>query len=359
MLEPCEGKLSCTVLRGESGSNTADLLDKPADVEQREGRIIRQGNENDNVDIFRYVTKGTFDSYSWQILENKQKFISQIMTSKNPARTCEDMDGTALEYAEIKALATGDPRYKERMNLEVDVTKLRVLEQDFLSAKYDYENKILKDYPEQIKVFESRIDGCKKGLEILEKYPKDNTSDNFAVIIDGNLYTEKESAGKLIIDSCKSIGSSLRDFQKVGEFKGFDLFVRYDPRDGYLVNLKNGISLTGKLSDSPTGLFMTLQNMLGSIPAEQEKATQRLITVKNNLETAKASINEKFPYEFELLKKEALLSKITKELEKEALENTKVRKTNSDKGKSLIDTIREKKSQLVGSSDSKDRDMEL
>lgn len=150
MLEPCEGKLSRTVLRGEGGSNTADLLDKPSDLEQQEGRILRQGNQNEKVKIFRYVTENTFDSYMWQILENKQKFISQIMTSKSPVRACEDVDDAALSYAEIKALATGNPYIKEKMDLDIQVSKLKLMKANHTSQIYRLETDIANRYPMQI-----------------------------------------------------------------------------------------------------------------------------------------------------------------------------------------------------------------
>ena len=150
MLEPCEGKLSCTVLRGEGGSNTANLLDRPSDLQQREGRIIRQGNENKEVDIYSYVTEQTFDSYLYQLVESKQKFISQIMTSKSPVRSAEDVDETALNYAEIKALASGNPLIKDKMNLDIEVSKLKMLKSTFLNQKYALEDKIRKFFPTEI-----------------------------------------------------------------------------------------------------------------------------------------------------------------------------------------------------------------
>ena len=152
MLEPCEGKLSCTVLRGERDSNIPDLLDRPADLSQRAGRIVRQGNENKDVYIFRYVTENTFDAYLFQTLENKQKYISQIMTSKTPVRVAEDVDEATLNYAEIKALATGNPLIREKMDLDVEVSKLKMLESNFKSNLYKMEDKVAKVYPKEIEM---------------------------------------------------------------------------------------------------------------------------------------------------------------------------------------------------------------
>ena len=174
MLEPCEGKLSRTVLRGEGGSNTADLLDRPSDLQQREGRIIRQGNENPEVDIYSYVTEGTFDAYLYQLVESKQKFISQIMTSKSPVRSAEDVDEQALSYAEIKALASGNPMIKEKMDLDIEVSKLKLLKANHLSQKYALEDAISKGFPKQIAEMQARITGY--GADIATV--KENTHPN-------------------------------------------------------------------------------------------------------------------------------------------------------------------------------------
>ena len=167
MLEPDEGKLSRPVLRGESGSNTADLLDRPADLEQREGRIIRQGNDNTEVKIFKYVTENTFDAYNWSLIENKQKFIGQIFTSKSPARSADDIDATALSYAEVKALATGDERIKEKMDLDIQVAKLKLMRSNHQSQKYDMEDRLIKYYPVEMKKTEERIKGLTEDYKVV------------------------------------------------------------------------------------------------------------------------------------------------------------------------------------------------
>ena len=171
MLEPCEGKLSCTVLRGEGGSNTVDLLDRPGDLAQRKGRIERQGNQNPLVHVYRYVTEGTFDAYLWQTVENKQKFISQIMTSKSPVRSCDDVDETALSFAEIKALCAGDPRIKERMDLDVEVSRLKLMKADHQSKQYRLEDQLLKHFPEEIEKHKGFIQGLETDMETLAAHP--------------------------------------------------------------------------------------------------------------------------------------------------------------------------------------------
>ena len=271
MLELCEGKLSCTVLRGERDSNIPDLLDRPADLSQRAGRVVRQGNENKDVYIFRYVTENTFDAYLFQTLENKQKYISQIMTSKTPVRVAEDVDEATLNYAEIKALATGNPLIREKMDLDVEVSKLKMLESNFKSNLYKLEDKVVKIYPKEIENLKSRIENLRKDIKAVEPYREENTdrevyiqpslenvgensietekkSDKEAVskftslILDGKKYTDKRQAGEFLISKIKSIRKT-DDFKseevKIGEYRNFDLFAYYDSfSNQYKFNLK-------------------------------------------------------------------------------------------------------------------------
>ena len=210
MLEPCEGKLSRTVLRGEGDSNTADLLDKPSSIEQREGRGIRQGNLNEEVAVYRYVTKETFDAYSWSLVENKQRFISQVMTSKAVSRTCEDIDEATLSYAEIKALASGNPKVKEKMELDTKVSKLKLAKANYLSQKYDLEDRIIKYYPQKIKSIRTRIEGLENDIKDLKPQKEFQK-----IKIKDMLIVDKKQAGNAILLACKEYDG--QDKKYIGE----------------------------------------------------------------------------------------------------------------------------------------------
>ena len=338
MLEPCEGKLSCTVLRGERDSNIPDLLDRPADLSQRAGRIVRQGNENEDVYIFRYVTENTFDAYLFQTLENKQKYISQIMTSKTPVRVAEDVDEATLNYAEIKALATGNPLIREKMDLDVEVSKLKMLESNFKSNLYKLEDKVVKVYPKEIENLKSRIENLRKDIKAVEPYREENTdkevyiqsslenvgensietekkSDKEAVskftslILDGKEYTDKRQAGEFLISKIKSIKKT-DDFKseevKIGEYRNFDLFAYYDSfSNQYKFNLKGEENHYGEFGTDGIGNITRMDNVLDKMPERLEQTIGKLSDTESQLETAKLEIGKKFPQD-ELLKEKTL-----------------------------------------------------
>ena len=309
MLEPCEGKLSRTVLRGEGGSNTADLLDKPSDLEQQEGRILRQGNQNPKVKIFRYVTENTFDSYMWQILENKQKFISQIMTSKSPVRACEDVDDAALSYAEIKALATGNSYIKEKMDLDIQVSKLKLMKANHTSQIYRLETDIAKTYPMQIVSTKERIAGLTADMAaakpILEKDKED-----FSMVISGKTFTDRKEAGTALIAACAGL-KAVNTEGVVGEYQGFSLVSSYDTfYQQYKLTIKGQCSHTIEMGKDASGNILRIQNALGSIEKKLAEAQLKLETLQEQLATAKEEVTRPFAQEEELAVKLERLSEL-------------------------------------------------
>ena len=314
LLEPCEVKVSCTVLRGEGGSNIPDLLDKPSDLEQRAGRLIRQGNENLKVKVFRYVTENTFDSYLWQLVENKQRFISQIMTSKSPVRSAEDVDESTLSYAEIKALATGNPLIKEKMDLDVQVSKLYMMKANYLSNKYMLEDKIIKCFPNEIKRLEDVVKGYKKDIQIMientivgiegEKVFNDMT-------INGVTYgqLEKENAGKALLNACKGIMSSGR--KQIGDYRGFNMELSYDSFfNQFNLNLKGALDHIVTLGSDVFGNITRIDNMLDHMNKQLEKTESKLEGVMQQLKNAKIEVDKPFEKENEYKEKAARLSEL-------------------------------------------------
>ena len=304
MLEPCEGKLSCTVLRGESGSNTADLLDKPADLEQQEGRILRQGNQNKKVKIFRYVTENTFDAYMWQILENKQKFISQIMTSKSPVRACEDVDDAALSYAEIKALATGNPYIKEKMDLDIQVSKLKLMKANHISQKYRLEEDIAKNYPMQITAVKERLEGLKADFQAVKPLlEKGKEKDEFSMTIGGKEYTDRKEAGTALIAACAGL-KAVKTSGQIGEFYGFQMSAEFDSfSQKYMVTLKRQCSYKIEVGKDALGNLQRISNALSGIEKKVAETQQKLETLQQQLETAKEEVAKPFAKEQELAEK--------------------------------------------------------
>lgn len=290
---------------------------KPSDLEQRMGRIVRQGNENKEVRILRYVTENTFDAYLYQLVENKQKFISQIMTSKSPARSAEDVDESALSYAEIKALATGNPLIKEKMDLDIQVSKLKMLKSSYLSQKYILEDKVLKKYPKQISKFKEEISGYEKDIEFLSK--NNNKTGEFSFMeIKGRVYTDKEEAGKALLESCKTIGNSLS--QEIGSYRGFKMILNYDVfNNEFNVDLRNAMSHRTILGNDVYGNITRLDNTLDNMPKRYENKQELLLNTQNQLENAKLELNSPFPQEQELKDKQQRLSELENllDLEKE------------------------------------------
>ena len=279
-----------------------DVPWRPSDIEQQEGRILRQGNQNDKVKIFRYVTEGTFDSYSWQLIENKQKFIGQIMTSKSPVRSCEDVDEAALSYAEVKALATGNPYIKEKMDLDIQVSKLKLMKANHTSQKYRLEDNITKHYPQQIAIFKERINGF---IADMQKYEQNKPLDKeqFSMTIGGKSYTDKKEAGTAIIAMCKEI-KGINASADVGEYLGFKLNVTFDSfNNKFVMNVKGAMSHPMEVGTDPLGNITRINNALEAMPAQLEEAQTKLSNVEHQLETAKAEVNKPFAQEAELSEK--------------------------------------------------------
>jgi predicted DNA-binding protein YlxM (UPF0122 family) len=289
---------------------------RPSDLEQRSGRIVRQGNKNDEVHIFRYVTENTFDAYLYQILENKQRFISQIMTSKSPVRSAEDIDETALSYAEVKALATGNPYIKEKMDLDIQVSKLKLLKANHLSQKYALEDRLLKHYPQQIKSTEERIARYEKDLALYEKHSvlesaKDGTDDSkFAgMVVKGVSYTEKAKAGAAILEACKMMTSP--EPQELGSYMGFPMLFSFDGfNKQYQISLRGSLSHTATLGTDIHGNITRLNNVLAEIPKKLEYCKEQLKTLHQQMETAKLQVDIPFEKEEELQAKSARLSEL-------------------------------------------------
>ena len=282
---------------------------KPSDLEQQEGRILRQGNQNDKVKIFRYVTENTFDAYMWQILENKQKFISQIMTSKSPVRACEDVDDTALSYAEIKALATGNPYIKEKMDLDVQVSKLKLLKANHTSQIYRLESDIAKNFPVQISALKERIAGMQVDSQVVKSVDlQDN--DTFAMTVGNVLYEDKKEAGEALIAACAGL-KTVSTGGKVGEYHGFTLSASYNMfSNAFELTIKGKCSYKLEIGKDPVGNMQRIHNTLSSIDRKLTKSEQKLETVQQQLATAQEEVKKPFPKETELNEKMERLSEL-------------------------------------------------
>jgi N12 class adenine-specific DNA methylase len=293
---------------------------RPSDLEQRSGRIIRQGNSNSDVDIYRYVTEQTFDAYLYQLVEGKQKFASQIMTSKSPVRSAEDIDETALSYAEIKMLATGNPYIKEKMDLDIQVQKLKLLKSNFLSERYALEDKIIKYYPQRITALENRIEGLKQDVETAKQHPKP-TDDRFVGMeVKGVFYSEKADAGKAIIETCKQMNSP--DPIPLGKYRGFETELLFNTAErNYEVRLKGATSRNVPLGDDAHGNIIRLDNGIERFAESLSLAENDLENTKNQLETAKKEVQKPFIQEEELKTKLARLDELNILLNMDKREN--------------------------------------
>ena len=292
---------------------------RPSDLIQRSGRIIRQGNKNPEVDIYRYVTEGTFDAYLYQLVENKQRFISQIMTSKTPVRFAEDIDETALSYAEIKALAAGNPDIIEKTELDTQVAKLKLLKQNYLSEKYALEDKVIKYYPNEIKRLENRIEDMKEDIEV---FNNNNTPDNSfeKMNIKGTNFTERKEAGEKIIEICKSMTNP--EPLEIGEYKGFKIILSFDTMDRkFYASMKNNLSYKTELGSDPSGNITRIDNVLNGIETRLSGVENNLEDTKKNYESAKKEIEKPFPQEEELKTKSKRLDEL----------NIKLNLNNKDK----------------------------
>lgn len=293
---------------------------RPSDLEQRSGRIIRQGNSNPDVDIYRYVTEQTFDAYLYQLVEGKQKFASQIMTSKSPVRSAEDIDETALSYAEIKMLATGNPYIKEKMDLDIQVQKLKLLKSNFLSERYALEDKIIKYYPQRITALKNRIEGLKQDVETAKQHPKP-TDDRFVGMeVKGVFYSEKADAGKAIIEACKQMNSP--DPIPLGKYRGFETELLFNTAErNYEVRLKGATSRNVSLGDDAHGNIIRLDNGIDRFAESLSLAENDLENTKNQLETAKKEVQKPFIQEDELRSKLARLDELNILLNMDKTEN--------------------------------------
>lgn len=326
-----------------AGTNVQDLLIashdldcpwRPSDLEQRAGRIIRQGNTNKDVDIYRYVTEQTFDAYLYQLVENKQKFISQIMTSKSPVRSAEDIDEASLSYAEIKALASGNPKIKEKMDLDIQVNKLKLAKANYLSEKYDLEDKIIKYYPSKISTLKERIASYEKDIaETIEapEFP--------GMMIKGKRYGDKETAGKALLITCKSIQDSTQ--QNIGEYRGFKMLASYDSfHHMHTIFLMKNLAHKVELGSDVFGNITRLDNVINALPKKLEIEKNLLENTLNQFENAKEEVKRPFDKEDELQEKSNRLSELNKELdignkdEKEAMSFDEVQyETEKEKSK--------------------------
>ena len=312
-----------------AGTNVQDKLKalcdldcpwRPSDLEQRLGRIVRQGNDNEEVDIYRFVTEGTFDAYLYQLVEGKQKFASQIMTSKSPVRSAEDIDETALSYAEVKMLATGNPHIKEKMDLDTQVQKLKLLKSSFLSEKYSLEDKVIKYYPQEIARLKSRVEGLTRDVETAKQHPKPKDEQPLGMTVSGVFYSEKAKAGQAIINACKAMNSP--DPIPLGEYRGFQMELFFDTTQReYKVKLKGETSRDVSLGEDVHGNIVRIDNAV-------ERFEETLADTKNNLEntlkqyeTAKVEIEKPFAREDELKAKMARLDELNILLNMDKREN--------------------------------------
>ena len=279
-----------------------DVPWRPSDIEQQEGRILRQGNMNDKVKIFRYVTEGTFDSYSWQLIENKQKFIGQIMTSKSPVRSCEDIDEAALSYAEVKALATGNPYIKEKMDLDIQVSKLKLLKANHTSQRYRLEDNIAKHYPMQIIALKERLEGYRTDIQTYAAH-KPVDKDAFSMKIGNRTYMDKKEAGAALIDMCRS-AKQPNMAVTIGEYQGFKMSVSFDSFfSKFTISLKGSLSHEVEIGADPLGNLQRLSNALEGMTGKMADVEQKLSNVEHQLETAKVEVTKPFAQEQELAKK--------------------------------------------------------
>ena len=283
-------------------SHDLDCPWRPADLEQRAGRTVRQGNENPKVGLYRYVTEGTFDAYCWQLVEGKQKFASQIMTSKSPVRSCEDVDATALSYAEIKMLAADNPHIKEKMDLDIQVQKLRLLKSNYLSEKYELEDKIIKYYPTTIARTKETIAGLEKDILLAKEHPKPLDDTFLGIEVKGVSYSEKAEGGQKIIDACKEMTSP--DPIPLGKYRGFDLELSFDTFEkAYQVKIKGSLSRSVSLGTDAVGNITRIDNAIEKIPERLEAKSRELSTLEQQFATAKAEVEKPFDKEEELTEK--------------------------------------------------------
>ena len=283
---------------------------------QRSGRIERQGNLNEEVGIYRYVTEATFDAYLWQTVENKQKFISQIMTSKSPVRSCEDVDEAALSYAEIKALCAGNPKIKEKMDLDIDVARLKLLKSNHQSSQYRLEDNLLKYVPENIERNKGYIKGFEQDLQTLKAHiPKDG--EFMPMVIKSDTLTDKDNAGAALLEACKEVKGS--ESVEIGSYRGFSMHLSFDSFNReFQLTLKGAISHPAKLGMDARGNLIRIDNALAAMPERLKAVTNQLDNLYNQQAAAKAELGKPFPQEQELKEKTVRLSTLDAELNMDA-----------------------------------------
>ena len=308
---------------------------RPSDMTQRNGRIIRQGNRNKEVQVYQYVTEGTFDAYLYQTLENKQKFISQIMTSKSPVRSCDDVDEQALSYAEIKALCAGNPLIKEKMDLDIDVARLKVLKADHQSQQYRMEDKLLKYFPAEIEKQTGYIHGFEADIKTVEAHPQ--IAEGFCGMeIMGKAYTEKADAGEILLAACKDTKSA--DPVPLGSYRGFQMELSFDSfRNEFDVTLKGAVSHRVALGTDARGNITRLDNALAGIPERLERANEQLNNLYNQQEAAEAEVGKPFPQEAELAAKSLRLAELHAALNMEDSAEKRDERSESERPSVLAD----------------------
>ena len=313
---------------------------RPADMTQRNGRIIRQGNRNKEVQVYQYVTEGTFDAYLYQTLENKQKFISQIMTSKSPVRSCDDVDEQALSYAEIKALCAGDPQIKEKMDLDVDVARLKVLKADHQSQQYRLEDKLMKYFPAEIEKTQGFIKGFQSDIRTVAAHPL--PEEGFCGMeVNDTRFTEKAEAGEAILAICKT-NQSLEPVP-LGSYRGFKMELSYDSfQKEYQVLLKGEMTHRVPIGTSAAGNIQRLDNALAGIPARLEKAEQQLDNLRSQQEAAQAELGKPFPQEAELAEKSARLAELDALLNMDDRENDDPDRERTTEKPSVLAELRDR-----------------
>ena len=286
---------------------------RPSDLTQRNGRMIRQGNQNEKVHVYSYVTEGTFDAYLYQLVEQKQKFISQIMTSKAPMRTMEDIDEKALSYGEIKALATGNPKILEKTNLDSEVAKLKLLKQNFMSQKYSLQDRTIKYYPQAIAKSEEKIAAMEEDMIKLQEYTKPNKDGFSPMKFDNQTYSDKEMAGKKLLECCKGLKSM--EEKEIGEYRGFKMILSFDSfSENFKLALKNKYSYKIDLGTDIFGNITRINNCLENIEKDIPRERDELDNLQHQLENAKIEVQKEFPQEQELQEKEKRLEALNIEL---------------------------------------------
>ncbi len=315
---------------------------RPSDMTQRNGRGIRQGNKNKIIQIFQYVTEGTFDAYLYQTLENKQKFISQIMTSKSPVRSCDDVDEQALSYAEIKALCAGNPLIKEKMDLDIDVARLKVLKADYQSKLYRLEDQLLRYFPAEIERYHEFIRGLESDMEVVGQNPL--PKENFVGMTVGErIYFEKELAGEALLAACKKYKGT--EAATIGMYRGFQMELTYDSfHQEFHIALKGSMSHKVALGTDVRGNLIRLDNALAHISVKLEDMKSKLTNLENQREAAKLEIGKPFPQEQELSIKSVRLAELDAELN---MEEGKTSKNEKEERPSVLADLRQKSSQIV------------